>query len=312
MITTVTLNAAIDRTYYMDRFSINKVNRTKRIISEPGGKGINVSKILKILNINTVSTGFLGGLNGQLIKRLADEKGLHSDFAMIEGESRICLNIIDEYTNQTEILELGPTILEREWIGFKRKLLELANKSTYVILSGSLPKGLLTTAYQELIELVQQNGTRAIVDTSGQPLKEALKAKPFMIKPNIDELSEITNRPLQTDDEIMNALIELSHTGVSVVAVSRGSDGAMAAYDNCIYTISIPKLSVVNPVGSGDAFVAGLVSGFYDGESFEKSLIRASAAGTANALQEKAGDLSLEDLKSLEKQMSVNQFSFTK
>lgn len=312
MITTVTLNAAIDRTYYMDRFSINQVNRTKRIISEPGGKGINVSKILKILNINTLSTGFLGGLNGQFIKRLADEKGIHSDFVTIEGESRICLNIIDEFTNQTEILEFGPNILEKEWIEFKRKLLELANKSTYVILSGSLPKGLLTTAYQELVELVQQNGTRAIVDTSGQPLKEALKAKPFMIKPNIDELRQITNRPLQTDDEIMIALIELSHIGVSVVAVSRGSDGAMAAYDNCIYTISTPKLSVVNPVGSGDAFVAGLVSGFYDGETFEKSLIRASAAGSANALQEKAGDLSLEDLKSLEKQMSVNQFSFTK
>lgn len=306
MITTVTLNAAIDKTYEMASFHIHQVNRTKTAFSEPGGKGINVAKVLHALNVPVTASGIVGGFNGKQICMLLDEIGLQHDFVHIQDESRLCLNIIEPAGEQTEILESGPEVSRTDWEALKEKFLQLITNSETVVLSGSLPMGLPKGAYGELIKMARLK-TRVILDTSGPALEEALAAKPFMIKPNEQEFEDILGRSVSDEAEMAKILNEWKTYGIPVVVVTLGDRGAMVLANGEIYKVTAPTISAVNPVGSGDAFTAGMASGFEKGWPIEETLKLAAATGAANALEAKAGVIDLKKLERLKNEVQIEK-----
>lgn len=306
MITTVTLNAAIDKTYEMASFHIHQVNRTKTAFSEPGGKGINVAKVLHALNVPVTASGIVGGFNGKQICMLLDEIGLQHDFVHIQDESRLCLNIIEPAGEQTEILESGPGVSRTDWEALKEKFLQLITNSETVVLSGSLPMGLPKGAYGELIKMARLK-TRVILDTSGPALEEALSAKPYMIKPNEQEFEDILGRSVSDEAEMAKILNEWKTYGIPVVVVTLGDRGAMVLANGEIYKVTAPTISAVNPVGSGDAFTAGMASGFEKGWPIEETLKLAAATGAANALEAKAGVIDLKKLERLKNEVQIEK-----
>jgi tagatose 6-phosphate kinase len=189
MITTVTLNAAIDKTYYLPQFGLAQVSRVQRMFAEPGGKGINVARVIHQLGYPVIATGFAGGHNGRFIESALTEQGIQHEFIHIEGESRICLNIMDESTGaSTELLEQGPSISAEAWLFMQTKLAQLAARSRIVCFSGSLPQGVPANGYAQLIDIVKRAGCLAFLDTSGAALLHGIAAKPDFVKPNEDEL----------------------------------------------------------------------------------------------------------------------------
>ncbi|WML49083.1 1-phosphofructokinase [Neobacillus sp. PS3-34] len=309
MITTVTLNAAIDKTYFIENFSLNRVNRTHgNVLIEPGGKGINVAKVLQQLDIPVSTTGFVGGFNGEFILNMLGQRGIHHNFLKINGESRICLNIIDRKLNsQTEILEAGASIPSEDWTQFKNKLENIAHNSEFVILSGSLPKGLPNDAYAELVNLIHHAGSKSIIDTSGIPLQHVIEAKPFMIKPNEEELLSICGRDKMSEEEIAVYTNKWNSQGIPFVVVSLGSKGVIVSAEGNAYRASPPIIDPVNPVGSGDSLVAGIAAGLHLKLKIEDIIKMGIAAGTANALESIAGSINLSKYKQLLNDVKVKQ-----
>lgn len=307
MIATVTLNAAIDKTYYVDSFDLHQVSRVKRVLTEPGGKGNNVAKIIKLLGGEVVASGCIGGNNGQVIEHLLHTRAITTDFVTVSGESRTCLNIIDE-SNQyasTELLEPGITISIAQFAAIKLKVEQLARHSTIVVFSGSLPQGVPVDGYAALIRIVQKAGAQAFLDTSGSAFAHAITAKPYCIKPNQQELEQWTNTILKKEQQWIDAVWKLADLGIEQVCITRGSQGSIVMLDKQIYQVIAPTIQAINPVGCGDAFVAGMAYATSMQYDPVRRLKLASAVAAANALSEKAGDMDYNTYLELESAVQV-------
>jgi tagatose 6-phosphate kinase len=308
MITTVTLNAAIDKTYSIRLFAVDQLNRIEKLHSEPGGKGINVAKILKSLGIPVTVTGFVGGFNGEYICQRLDQMGIEHQFVEVESESRLCINVIDEERRtQTEILEPGPTITNSQWELLKNRVGKLAEQSEVIVFSGSLPQGTPVDAYFQLIELANQKGTKTILDSSGEAFTAALAAQPFMVKPNREELAAYLHKSDISRREIWETMQRWHAAGISLVVVSLGSEGAFVSDRGQFYQVIPPSVQVVNPVGSGDSLVAGMTAGLYLQLGMEETLILATAAAVANALSPVAGQVDIGQVEVLKQQVRVEK-----
>jgi tagatose 6-phosphate kinase len=307
MITTVTLNAAIDKTYVVPKLEVGKVQRIARIISVPGGKGINVARVAQQLGCEVITTGFLGGFNGQFIEEGLTRQGIKHDFVFAEGESRLCLNTIDESTGaSTELLEPGVQVDGRALKQLVAKVEQLASKSRVVVLSGSLPQGVPVDYYAALTRAARAQGAAVFLDTSGQALVQGVSAAPDFIKPNEDEVSILADQPLTERHHLIDAMKKLIQQGVERIAVTLGAHGAVASTHGRLLHVTIPTVEAVNPVGCGDAFVAGMAASYIRGECFEDSLRLASATATANALTESAGNVRLDDVQWLLPLITIN------
>ncbi|GAA3400853.1 1-phosphofructokinase [Paenibacillus hodogayensis] len=305
-ITTVTLNAAIDKTYVMDAFPLGKVSRVAEMISVPGGKGINVARVAGQLGSQVRATGFVGGSNGDYIVKELTKTGLANDFVKVDGESRLCLNMIDKTAGtSTELLEPGPVVREEHLEAIREKVRQLAADSSIVALSGSLPKGAPAALYAELIHIARSAGATVLLDTSGDALVEGVKAKPFLIKPNEDEVGKLIGRKPERESDLYAGVLQLLEQGVGCVAVTLGAEGALAGYAGTLYRIRAPRIEAVNPVGSGDSFVAGMAAALAAGEPVLRALCLATACGTANALNPQAGDVRTEDVQRLLAEVAV-------
>jgi len=224
MITTVTLNSAIDKTYYLGGFGKGGVYRVARQIAEPGGKGNNVAKVARLLGAEVAASGFSAGANGAFIEERLVERGIRTAFVAVKGESRICLNIIDEADgSSTELLEQGPTVEEADVTRLKSALHGLAASSSVVVMSGSLPQGVNVTLYAELIETIRSAGALAYLDTSGGAFGAALAAKPDFVKPNEHELAAWVGRELRGEDDIVQAAADLAGRGIGAVCACRAA-----------------------------------------------------------------------------------------
>ncbi|GIP23452.1 1-phosphofructokinase family hexose kinase [Paenibacillus sp. J22TS3] len=327
-ILTVTLNAAIDKTYYMNGWSEGEVMRALEVKSRAGGKGINVARVLHQLGQGQVTvTGFAAGYNGQFIMQAARQDGLIPDFITVNGESRLCLNFMNKQDySSTEVLEPGPLITLDDEEAMKKKFAGLAQAADLVIISGSVPKGCRPQLYTELISLAKSSGTEVFLDASGQPLVEGMKAAPALIKPNEDEINAwlcqtsggnaeaaASNEPkARTAQHYAEAAqLMVTRTGISRVIVTMGAQGALAAAGGRLYRIRIPRVEAVNPVGSGDAFVAGYAYGYVRDWPEEECLRSAAAAGSANALNPEAGCLTLSDYEHLLGEVTVDIWTDT-
>ncbi|RKN85024.1 1-phosphofructokinase [Paenibacillus ginsengarvi] len=307
LLTTVTLNAAIDKTYVMESFPLGKVSRVAEMISVPGGKGINVARVAKQLGGAVKATGFVGGSNGQFIVNEMTKAGLDNDFVAVDGESRLCLNMIDKSTGtSTEVLEQGTVLTAAAIEAMKAKVKQLAAESAIVAFSGSLPKGAPSSLYAELIGIAKAEGAKTFLDTSGDALVEGVRANPFFIKPNEDEIEKLLGgRKPERESDLHDGVKQLMEMGIGCVVVTLGASGSLAGYDDRLYRIRAPRIEAVNPVGSGDSFVAGMAVALAAGRSIEQALRLATAAGTANALNAQAGHVVEADIDRLLEQVQI-------
>lgn len=296
---TVTLNPSIDRRYNIKDFERGKVFRADDFQYTPGGKGLNVAKIIKTLGEPVVATGFLGGKSGSYIREKLNEMNIEHKFLSINGETRSCLAIISDDGNQTEILESGPLILEKDMDGFYNLYKELIEDEEIICISGSMPKDIDIDTYKNLIEIANKEGKKVLLDTSGEALKKGMEGKPYLIKPNKEELEAIVGNSISTEDDVIKGVSAIIKNGINIIAVSLGKEGCLVFNDNYMYRVTIPKVTAVNPVGSGDAMIAGFAVSLKRNYEFENMIKLAAACGTANALEKETGKVDINNINSL-------------
>lgn len=285
MIFTVTLNPSIDYVVETENFKIGCLNRSKNEYAVAGGKGINVSCVLKELGVETKALGFVAGFTGNEIIRILNQKGIKNNFVVLEkGMTRINVKINGK--NETEINGKGPEISEREF-NWLREILEEAKKGDMLILSGSVPQSNVEDMYEKLAESANKKGIRFIADTEGKKLLSTLKYKPFMVKPNLKELEEIFGAKIETDEGIIAYGRKLQYYdggGAENVLISMGKEGAvLLCGDGRILRKKAPKGNVLSTVGSGDSMVAGFAAGIELYGDYEKAFKLACACGSACA-----------------------------
>lgn len=286
MIYTVTFNPSLDYVMRLHTFQPQGVNRTYDDFIVAGGKGINVSIMLRHLGHDNTALGFIAGFTGDEIIRQLSNEGCNEAFVRLaEGNSRINVKLKSE--GETEINAQGPAITEADVAKLYRQLDTLVD-GDILILSGSIPKGLPNTMYRQIMEHLQDRQIQIIVDATQDLLMNVLSYRPFLIKPNHHELESVFHRTFETEDHIIDAARQLQAKGARNVLVSRAGDGAILLDEHGqVRTKKVPKGTLVNSVGSGDSMVAGFLAGYLESQGdYDKALAMGVAAGSASAFQE--------------------------
>lgn len=289
MILTVTLNPSVDISYQLDTFQVDGVNRVEHVRKSAGGKGLNVSRVLKQLGADVAATGFLGGSLGSFIRQQLTELAIVDYFVACDGDTRNCIAVIHN-GKQTEILEGGPTITAERAL-FLQQFQFSVEKAEIITISGSLPKGLASNFYHELLKIAAEAGKPVLLDTSGDALKHALTAeqKPFFIKPNEEELSALINEEIEQEEALIAALSHSLFEGVFWIVVTLGANGALVKHNGQVYRVDIPVVDAVNPVGSGDSVVAGFAHGLSMKLPTEALIQYGITMGLLNAMEVQTG-----------------------
>ncbi|UER67783.1 1-phosphofructokinase [Borrelia sp. BU AG58] len=302
MIYTLTLNPAVDYKIVVDGFQEGRLNNTLMSSFFAGGKGINVSSVLKNFDTESIACGFLGGFTGSYIEHFLDLKGIKHDFVRIAEHTRVNIKMMSN-KEETEINGNSPVILESDFQLLISKLEQL-NNNDILIMSGSVPDSLGHRAYNEIGKHISDN-VSLIVDTSGMALQEALELKPFLIKPNIKEFEGLLGIKLSSVGDIIRAGYGLIDKGVENIIVSMGNKGAVLLRAQDSYLATVPIFASPSTVGAGDSVVAGFVYAYCNGESLYHSFKFGVTSGTATALK---GQLcSLEDVKKILANVKVEQ-----
>lgn len=282
MIYTITFNPALDYVVKTQNLKIGNINNIKEEYIFPGGKGINVSIVLKILGQETTAMGFISGFVGKEIEKQIQKYGVETDFIEIENDnSRINVKILEE-NQETAINAKGPYI-EQKYLELLYKKLEKIKNEDILILSGSVPNGVPNDIYEKICQKVKNKNIKIVVDSTGELLIKTLKHKPYLIKPNQQELEEIFGIKISNQDEALEYAKQLKEKGAQNVIVSMGSDGAVLLDENG-YSYKIKALNVkdaINTVGAGDSMVAGFLAGHEMFNNYEKALQLGVAAATA-------------------------------
>lgn len=308
MITSITLNAAIDQIYEVGSLSAGTVNRVSSVHRDAGGKGMNVAKVVSCLGGAVDVGGFAGGMNGERIRQLLEERSIPSELITIAGESRVCLTVLDKTNGQgTELLEGGPVISESEWQTMLDWLHRKSKDVEWFALSGSLPKGLKPDTYAEMIAIINQNGAKVVLDTSGEALLKGLDAKPYAIKPNEQEIADIIGKKAMSVADLIEAGNQFVESGIEHVCFTLGGEGALLMNRSGSFAIDAPHVPVVNTVGSGDAFVGGFLFGCATGEDVETAYKRAVACGSVNATYKAIGFVNQKQVEALMKEITVTK-----
>lgn len=312
MILTVTLNPSVDISYRLDKFKIDEVNRTAVAIKTAGGKGLNVTRVAHTLGADVTATGILGGTIGTFITNQLADQGIKYDFYKINQESRNCIAILHE-GKQTEILEAGPYLSELEANQFYYHFIQLINKYDVdvITISGSLPKGFSADVYKNLIRYANKENIPVVLDTSGPALAAILQdssLKLAAIKPNREELNAMEGETLATNIEDWQAILTTpNYDNCEWVIMSMGKDGAFVKHHSDYYKVSIPTIEVINPVGSGDATVAGIAKAISEKMTAEDLLKTAMTAGMLNTMEAGTGTVNPDLYDEYYKQVQVRK-----
>lgn len=259
MIYTVTLNPSIDYIVHVDQLTIGAVNRMKSDLKLPGGKGINVSRILKRIDNDSTALGFLGGFTGRFIEEWLERETIQTNFTTVADDTRI--NIKLKASEETEINGQGPIVSENEMDALKKVLGNLAAEDI-VVLSGSKPGSVPTGFYQELIKIIRSQGASFVIDTTGTDLMDALENGPLLVKPNNHELADLYQTTFNSVEDIYPFGQRLLDEGAQHALVSMAGDGALLFTKDGIYRSNVLKRPVKNSVGAGDSMIAGFVGNF--------------------------------------------------
>lgn len=285
MIYTVTFNPSLDYIVTVPHFTCGRVNRTSEERIFPGGKGINVSIVLKNLGVETTALGFFAGFTGEKLKSLMEEKGIRADFIPVaEGMTRI--NVKLRSGEETEINGQGPAIGEEDIKKLYEKMEELS-EGDVLVLAGSIPDVMPKTIYMDIMAHLQEKKLHIAVDATKDLLVNVLQYRPFLIKPNNHELGEIFGVELTQKPEVIRYAKKLQEMGARNVLVSMAGEGAvLAAEDGSVYEAMAPKGNVVNSVGAGDSMVAGFLAGYLQSGDYEKAFYMGLCTGSASAFSE--------------------------
>ncbi|MBO1264436.1 1-phosphofructokinase [Proteiniclasticum sp. SCR006] len=298
MIITVTLNPAMDKTMVIDGIEIGEVNRADSIRNDIGGKGINVSKVLKSFGTDTLATGFLGGMIEEPFRKELNRMGIKDQFISIQGNTRTNIKLVDRKNEtNTDINEPGPLISGGEiekFIGFYK---ETVKKGDIVVLAGGLPPNISQDLYGRLTRMAKDKGALVVIDAEGEPLKHALVELPDMIKPNEKELASYLGKAVLTEEEIVQAARSLVEKGIQKVLVSRGEKGSIFATERSVFMGIGLEVEVKSTVGAGDSMVAALVFAEKEKLSDSETLALAQATGAAAVATEGTEACTREDVE---------------
>ena len=285
MIYTVTFNPSLDYIVSVDNFTCGIVNRTTDEIIFPGGKGINVSMVLKNLGFENTALGFLAGFTGNRIQDLLEEKGVRADFISVEkGISRI--NVKLRSNEETEINGQGPAIAEADIKKLYEKLDTLSD-GDILVLAGSIPDVMPGSMYMDIMRHLQNKDLKIVVDATKDLLVNVLQYHPFLIKPNNHELGEIFGVKIESKADVITYAKKMQEMGAKNVLVSMAGEGAVFVGENGeVYESEAPKGKLVNSTGAGDSMVAGFLAGYMEKQDFMYALKMGLSAGSASAFSE--------------------------
>lgn len=307
MILTVTLNPSVDISYTIPDLRLDATNRTDQVGKTAGGKGINVTRVIHDLNKAVTATGFIGGHLGEGIVSELNKNGIKTDFLSIEGDTRNCIAILHD-GQQTEVLESGPTITDNENAAFLTHFKQAVDYADVITISGSLPKGLEEDYYVKLIQITNDLDKKTVLDTSKSNLSSVLESpfKPTVIKPNIEELSDLLGQTVSSNPADLKAVLaDELFSGIEWIVVSLGGDGAFAKHNNRFYKVNIPTIPVVNPVGSGDATVAGIAVALEENLDDIHLLKQAMTTGMLNTMESITGHIDIDHFDDLFNRVTI-------
>jgi tagatose 6-phosphate kinase len=309
MILCVNLNAAIDKTIVVNSLQLGEIHRPVAVKSLAGGKGCNVARALQQFGEKPVVTGWVGGTAGQFIENGLQQEGIETDFVYTDFESRTCTSILDS-NNQamTEIYEKGDPVPAVKVDEMLARFAEIVGGYTTVTLSGSLPPGVPHDFYAQLIAIAQKASVPTFLDSSKEALLQGVAAKPFLIKPNETEVAILAGRELKTMADYTTAAVDISTRYETIVVLSLGKDGAIAAQGQEVVHVQNPTVEAESAVGSGDCMMAGLTYGFSRGFSLAEAVKCGVAAGTANTLIIGAGQFMMTDFQAIYTDTQVSPF----
>lgn len=280
MIYTLTLNPSIDYIISLNSVELGKVNRCTKTFKFPGGKGINVSRVLKNSGTDSVALGFVGGFTGEFINLTLNNLGIHTDFIKVKEDSRI--NVKIKSFDETDINADGPYI-EKEALNLLLDKLNKLKDDDILVLAGKIQSSLPDNLYSKIQDIANKNNVKVVVDTSGKALLESVKKKPFLIKPNNFEIEEAFNIKIKDKNELIDYGKKLNTMGAENVIISLAGDGALLINNSGVFFGNAPKGEVKNSVGAGDSLVAGFLHEYSKSKNILDSFKRGIATGSASA-----------------------------
>jgi tagatose 6-phosphate kinase len=302
VILTVTPNTALDITYRVRSLRPHTAHRVTEVTERPGGKGLNVARVLAALGHEVTVTGFAGGVTGRALRdQLADAPGVVDALIPVEGTTRRTIAVVDTTTgDSTQLNEPGPEITPAEWAAFQEAYEVLLRSASAVALCGSLPPGVPVGVYAGLIRAARAAAVPVLLDTSGEPLRRGVAARPDIVKPNADELAELTG-----SHEPLQATRDARRRGAHAVVASLGAQGLFAHTPDGLWRATPPRRVHGNPTGAGDSAVAGLLSGLVERLPWPERLARAVALSAATVLAPVAGEFDRSAYETLLDQIAV-------
>ena len=308
MILCIGTTPAAQRVMIFRKLALDAVNRATTTLDGPAGKSVNVAKVLKALGEQPVATGFLGGDCGEFLRAALAKQGIASDFVTVATRTRQCLTVIDESAGtQTELVEESRPVEPADFDKLLAVIRRHVPQCRAMVMSGTIVTGGPVNLYFDCTRLAENAGALSVVDGQGAALLEAVKAKPGLVKPNRAELAATVGRELGGDADVMKAMRELSERGAQRVVVTAGKGSTLAFDGKNFWRIVPPQVRAVNPIGSGDAFTAGLVSRLIRGDDLGEACRRGSAAGAANALTLMPGEVDRSEVERLAPAIEVQK-----
>ena len=277
------LTPALQRTMVFDRFTQDAVNRAVESHESPAGKSVNVARVLRVLRADCLALGLAGGDTGRNLLRDLEQAGVPHDFVQVAPRTRVCTTIIDRASNHTtelveESVDVGPEPVAQ----ILQKLNEHLPRAAMLVLSGSLTPGAPADFYRTCVDTAKRHSVPAIVDAQGKSLLSALESGILLAKPNRSELAATVNAPVSSDADLKQAMLRLTRLGAQYVVTTLGPDGAVATDGEHFWKLSVPRVDVLNPIGSGDSFTAGLAHALSQGRPFPEACRLGAACATAN------------------------------
>lgn len=308
MILCIGTTPAVQRVMVFRKLALDAVNRAVTTLDAAAGKSINVAKVLQVLGERPLAVGFLGGDRGEVLRRELAAKGVAQDFVAVAARTRECITIIDESAETvTELVEESSAVDSE---GFERLLAVIQRRlpqSRAAIMSGTIAQGGRADLYAQCVRWANEAGALSVVDAQGTALTEALKVGPAVVKPNRSELAATVGHELNDDASLMLVMKDLHQRGARSVVITAGPDAVFAFNGKSFWKFCVPRVRALNPIGSGDAFTAGLVWRLVRGEKLEEACRWACATGAANALTLLPGEIHRADLERLLAGVQVEQ-----
>ena len=284
MIYTLTLNPAIDSELTVTEVQFDSVLSAVKSQVDFGGKGFNVSRLLRSMGTPSTALGFVGGRTGERLRHGLQALDIQTDFVWIPGETRTNISIVTErHDHYIKVNEKGPLVDEAKQRELLDKIASLARPGDWWVLAGSLPPGVPDSFYAQIIEILNERNAVAVLDTTGESFRLGCEAGPFLVKPNGEETQKLTGLPVDTSTQIAIAAVELRRMGAQNIVISLGKKGALLQTVEYCWLVHSPKIKEKNPIGAGDSMVGGLVWALTQGIPLKEALGWGVASGAATA-----------------------------